>query len=169
MKKIIAVIMVMAISSIQFMYGQNTVVDTVNKQSYSSDKEMQIKKAARKVCDEVAPKYGVENLVPVIYDFPVGDNHPIINRKAIAVKYMRNVNDYTERKVSALNPDKKKSEKITIKRAPKFVIEVVMFEDTLEPLFIMDENNRSKSFQPSYSEFKKQHPNETLEPLATPM
>lgn len=164
MKKIIVVIMAVAMSFLQFMYGQSSVTETVKRQSYSSEKEMKIKEVARKVCDEVAPGYKVETLVPVIYDFPVDGNHPVIDRKAIAVKYMRSVDDYCESKVSELKSDKTCGGKVVIKRSPRFVVEVVMFEDTLEPLFIMDGNNRSIGFQPSYSEYRRLHPNDTLEP-----
>ncbi|MDE6205898.1 MAG: hypothetical protein K2F66_07250 [Duncaniella sp.] len=163
MKKL-TLLMVTAIFAVLHVYGVQPVYERIVKLSYPSEKEKKIIDVARKVCDEVAPGYKVETLEPVIYDFPVDGNHPVIDRKAIAVKYMRSVDDYCESKVSELKSDKNCGGKVVIKRSPRFVVEVVMFEDTLEPLFIMDGNNRSIGFQPSYSEYRRLHPNDTLEP-----
>lgn len=173
MKRISFLLMAIVIASVNVLFAENPadvpVVDRFKKLSFPPEKEKRILNVARKVCDEVAPAYRVDTLVPVIMEFPIQENHPIFNEKAVSVYYMRNADDYNvfgTRKYNKATGVFERPQKV---RTPRYVMMVVMTEEDCEPLFIIDNYNRSKGFQPSYAEFRKANPDYRLEPFIPPV
>lgn len=173
MKRLILLLMAIAIASVNVLFAENPadvpVADRFKKLSFPPEKEKRILDVARKVCDEIAPEYRIDTLVPVIMEFPIQENHPIFNEKAISVYYMRNADDYMVYGTSKYNKATGVFEKSQKVRTPRYIVEVVLTEDDCEPLFIIDNYNRSKGFQPSYAEFRKANPDYRLELPAPPV
>ncbi|MCM1051028.1 MAG: hypothetical protein NC349_03630 [Paenibacillus sp.] len=175
MKRLILLLMAIAIASVNVLFAENPsdvpVTDRFKKLSFPPEKEKRILDVARKVCDEIAPAYRVDTLVPVIMEFPIQENHPILNKKAVSVYYMRNADDYMEYGTSEYNKAKGIFEGYKRFRTPRYVMMVVLTEEDCEPKFIINDNNRNigVSFQPSYAEFRKANPDYKLELPAPPV
>lgn len=154
MKKL-TLLIVTAIFAVLHVYGVQPVYERIVKLSYPSEKEKKIIDVARKVCDEVAPSYGVDALEAGIYSIDPSEKQPLFGKKSISVRFI----DSTDG--NAL----KQAEE----NGPCFVVMVVMYEDSLEPIMIMDKSGSRKSFLPNgYAYFRQHYPDYRLKPFVTP-
>lgn len=157
MKKILFLVMAIAITSLNVVLAEApTIIEEPYKAlNLTPEREKQIIDVANGVIERNAPDFKNDGLTPSIFKFPVPQNHPILNENSIVVFFMKDKNDYRE--VGMFSLDEGKMAKKT-RRTPKFTIMVVMNGETFEPYFIMDNNNRSQAFSPTYIEFCKKNP-----------
>ena len=165
MKKYIFLILAIAASAF-FTYGEDTAYKESKKMNFKPEKEAQIIQTAKKVAHEIAPKINIDTLVPLIFSFFIADNHPIINKKAIAVHYMKHENDYLEMELMPLDPvTKMPNGKMLTRKRPNSILCVVLFEDSLEPVYLSDSHNRVLHFTPDYKTYRRNNPGRELEPF----
>ena len=181
MKKYIIIILSVMISSAVMTFGD--VPDDIladipadvpvekpfNRLYFSKEPETKIFEIARQVCDDVAPKYRSDTLVPVIFSFTKVDRHPIFKNDIITVKFMRDTTDYICHQMGEIISYGGKPGLRKVRIVPRFVICVFLLEESLEPVIIQDDINRSLIFEPSYAEFRKQYPDKRLEPFIPPV
>ncbi|MBP3303865.1 MAG: hypothetical protein J6L68_03310 [Muribaculaceae bacterium] len=176
MKKYIIIILSVMISSVGMIFGEVPddipsdvpIEEPYKRLHFSNDRENQIFKIARNVCDDVAPKYRSDTLVPVIFSFTKVDRHPIFKNDIITVKFMRDTTDYICHRMGEIRRYGGKTGLRKVRIVPRFVICVFLLEESLEPVIIQDDINRSVIFEPSYAEFRKQYPDTRLEPFTPP-
>lgn len=163
MKKYILIIMTFVIAlSAQVIRGEN---DT-KKLDFSAEKKAMIIQTAQKVAKEIAPAIKTDGLFPVIFNHPNSEKCPKINKKAIIVRFMKDENDYLEFTVIETDPaTKRPNGKATAKKRPNSILNVVMTEDSLEPLYVSDGNNRVLQFTPDYKTYRKNNPDKQLKPV----
>lgn len=157
MKRISLLLMAIAIALVNVAFAEVPVVEPYKKLNISSDKEKQIIEIAQGVIEKFAPDYVGDNLKPAIFKFPVRKDHPILGNNPIVVYFMKDVNAYNDNSITEIKKNGELSSTY-IRRTPKYTLMVVMDGDTFNPYFIMDEDNNSKAFLPSYKEFCKDNP-----------
>ena len=180
MKKCITLFMVSLISSAVMTFGDVPadiladipedvpVEKPFNRLYFSKDTEAKILEIARQVCDDVAPKYRSDTLVPVIFSFPKQEEHPIFKNDIITVKFRRDTTDYICHRMGEIRRYGGKPGLRKVRIVPRFVIQVYMHKETLEPIFIQDDIYRSVHFDPSYDEFRRLLPDKRFEPFIPP-
>ena len=147
--KNLTLLIVTAILAVLKVYGVQPVNERIVKLSYPSEKEKEIIDVARKVCEDVAPSYGVDALEAGIYSIDPSEKKPLFGKKSISVKFI----------------DSSSCED----NGSCFVVMVVMYEDSLEPIMIMDKSGSRKSFLPNgYAYFRQHYPDYRLKPFVTP-
>ena len=167
MKRYLFILLSVTMSLINVSFGEEVAFERSKKLSYAPEVENSIIRVAKKVCDEVAPEYGTDDLVPVIFSFPAMKDHPVYkNRKVLSVKFMKDSTDYLEGELRRFDGGKVVVAD-TYKR-PRYVVHVMMYEDNMEPICIQDNHNRAIIFDPSYAEFRKRYPDTRLEPFTPP-
>ena len=70
MKRYLFILLSVTMSLINVSFGEEVAFERSKKLSYAPEVENSIIRVAKKVCDEVAPEYGTDDLVPVIFSFP---------------------------------------------------------------------------------------------------
>lgn len=166
MKNLVTVFLTFAIAlfSTMAMYGEDLSNKYPTKLSFNTEKEAQIVKVAKKVAQEIAPKFKADTLVPVIYSTPYAKDDNVVD-----VYFMKDENDYIEYQKGRRDPATKRLIiDTTPLRRPNSILTVTINKDTLEPVSIYDSHSRFLLFEPSYADFRKNNPNKQFEPYLYP-
>lgn len=167
MKKLFFMILFISLSLMHISFGEEVAFERTKRLYYPAKVENKIITVAKKVCEEIAPEYKTDTLIPVVFSFPVMKNHPVYNdRKVLSIKFMKDTTDYLEGKLRSF--DGEKLVVVDSYKRPMYVIHVMMYEDNMEPICIQDNYNRIVVFDPSYKEFRRQFPDKRLEPFIPP-
>ena len=86
--KNLTLLIVTAILAVLNVYGVQPVNERIVKLSYPSEKEKEIIDVARKVCEDVAPSYGVDVLEAGIYSIDPSEKKPLFGKKSISVRFI---------------------------------------------------------------------------------
>lgn len=173
MKNSVFTILLFLIASLaQGVIAQDsTYIKPQQRLKFAPEKEARIKMVAQKIAREMAPDFKSDTLVPVIFSHgPVSfKKNAKADKKVIEVLFMKHENDYFEYEKGSLDPiTKRPTGKYERIKSPKYVLSIILYEDTLEPLFISDSHSRWIEFEPSYTKFRAKNPNKRLEPYVWP-
>lgn len=167
MKKITLIILtlVMTFLSAHVTLGEESIYNKrPERLSFAPQKETQIINAARKVAQEIAPKFCSDTLMAVIYSAPYSQRKGVVD-----VYFMIHENDYVEyQKCRRDSINKQLIIDPVLIRRPHSILTVTIYENSLEPESISDSHSRFLLFEPSYADFRKNNPNKQFEPYLYP-
>lgn len=148
MKKLALFLMTSVISLTIFaIYGQNIPYKANEKIHFLPQKEKLIINAATKIVKRTVPECYNDTLIPVIFSFYLPYYHPVINKKAIEVHFIRHENDYREKIMIQTDPVTKRPAKdVIIEKVPNSVVSLIMFEESLAPIYLKEKGEIKHTF-----------------------